>query len=141
MAQETVQLMTAADLARVRTHLLVLSVRVLRVDLDRFIETAEHVQALGRESEIDPRAGDEAGRWAEVARSLKPFRNEASKVIARIRYSQSAGEPDRFLPESAACPSCGERRVTAVLVKDNGSLLCGTCYRRYRPPDPQVDRD
>jgi hypothetical protein len=132
MTEDTMQLMAPADVARVRTHLLLLSLRVLRVDLGHFIQTAEHIQALGQEPGNGQLGAGEAGRWAELARLLTPFRDEASSVISRIRYSQAAAEPRRFLPESAACPSCGERRITAVIVNDNGSLLCETCYRRYR---------
>ena len=41
---------------------------------------------------------------------------------------------EEFVPQEAACPRCGERRVDALTINDEDSVDCATCGHRYQLP-------
>lgn len=122
------------DIARIQEQLGRLALETVRIDLEGFIEATDAVgspQALA--GGIDPRAVTSASRWAEMARLLKPFRDDAVLRLAIIR-SQLAENDEGLVPREAACPQCRERRLDELTINDDDSVLCATCGRRYQLP-------
>jgi len=120
------------DIARIQEQLGELSLRVVKVDLDGFLEATVAVgspQALA--AGIDPRAVTSAGGWTELARLLKPFRDHSVRQLAAI-HKQRTPMSD-LVDETDGCPSCLERRIDQLTIQDDASVLCGTCSRRYKP--------
>ena len=123
-------MITQEDVARIQEELGALSLQAVRIDVDGFIEACDEVaspQALA--AGIDPRAVTNAAGWAETARLLKPFRDQAVARLAAIRERRAESE-DELVPPGAACPSCGERRVDELAINAD-EVVCATCGRRY----------
>ena len=119
------------DIQRIRDEIGRLALQAVRIDLDGFLEATDAVgspQALA--AGIDPGAVASASEWSEIARLLKPFREEAVLRIAVIR-ERLAEEDEDLVAQDMACPSCGERRVDELTLNDDGSVVCATCGRRY----------
>ena len=129
------------DTARIQEEIGALSLQAVRIDVDGFIEACEQIgspQALA--VGIDPRAVTSAADWAEMARLLKPFRDEAVARLAMIR--ERLAESDEDLVETTmACPSCAERRVDELTLNDDGSVVCATCGRRYSVAGEESSND
>ena len=121
------------DIARIQQQLKELALAAVRTDLDGFLEVAELAgspQALA--AGFQPRLVTSASAWAELARLLKPFRDNAVERVAQVR--EELVDPDELVPEEAVCPSCGERRADALSINEDDSVLCATCGRRYQLP-------
>jgi DNA-directed RNA polymerase subunit RPC12/RpoP len=119
------------DIARIQQEIGALALDAVRIDLDGFLEASDQVgspQALA--AGIDPKAVTSAGHWAEIARLLKPFRDEAVARITQIRAELDAANEDLVDP-AMACPRCHERRVDKLSLNDDGSATCATCGKRY----------
>jgi hypothetical protein len=79
-------MITPEEITAVQQAIGKLALEATRIDLDAFIEVTDEVgspQALA--AGIDPRAGPSASEWAEIARLLKPFRDDALARVRRIR--------------------------------------------------------
>jgi hypothetical protein len=126
------------DTVRIQEHLGRLALEAVGIDLDGFIEACEQVgsaQALA--SGINATAVSSAGEWADLARLLKPFRDNAVARLAAIR--KTLGElNDDLVAREATCPACGERRTDELGLNDDGSVLCATCGRRYHLPGEEA---
>jgi uncharacterized Zn-finger protein len=119
------------DIYRIRDEIGQLALDAVGIDLDGFLEAAEAVgspQALA--SGIDPQAVASAGEWSEIARLLKPFRDEAIGRLDQIREELAEGDEDLVEP-AQACPRCHERRVDWLSINEDGSVVCATCGTRY----------
>jgi formylmethanofuran dehydrogenase subunit E len=119
------------DVARIRDEIGRLALQAVRIDLDGFLEATDAVgspQALA--AGIDPHAVASASEWSEIARLLKPFRDEAVVRIDRIR-AELAEENEDIVEVSMACPQCHERRVDELTLKDDGSVVCANCGHSY----------
>jgi len=119
------------DVARIQEEIGALSLQAVRIDVDGFIEVCDEVgspQALA--DGIDHRAVTSAADWAEMARLLKPFRDQAVARIGAIREEQAESDDD-LVEAGMACPGCAERRVDELTLNDDGSVVCATCGRRY----------
>jgi DNA-directed RNA polymerase subunit RPC12/RpoP len=119
------------DIYRIRDEIGQLALDAVGIDLDGFLEAADAVgspQALA--SGIDPQAVASAGEWSEIARLLKPFRDEAIERLDQIR-AELAEDDDDLVNEALACPQCGERRVDELGLNEDGSVVCATCGKRY----------
>ena len=125
-------MISESDIARIQEELAKLALASLKVDVDGFIETADLVsspQALT--AGISPKAVASAGEWAEMARLLKPFRDHAVQRLEAIRREMMEADEEEFVPSEVGCPGCGERRIDALALNDDESVVCGTCGRRY----------
>ena len=132
-------MITAEEVAQIQEQLGRLSIMAAEIDLDAFIEVANQIgspQALA--AGIDPRAVGNAPEWAEMARLLKPFRDQAVQRVDRARTSRSThglerhyGPDDETVRPELACPGCGERRVDELTLNEDGSVVCATCGKRY----------
>ena len=121
------------DTARIQQELGQLALAAVGVDLDGFLEVVDLVgspQALA--AGLSPAAVTSAAGWADLARLLKPFRDNAVERVAQIR--QELVDPDSVVAREAACPGCGERRVDELSINEDDSVLCATCGRRYQLP-------
>ena len=119
------------DIARIQQEIGVLALDAVRIDLDGFLEATDAIgspQALA--AGINPHAVASAGQWAEIARLLKPFRDEAVARIAQIRDELAESDEDLVEP-AQACPQCHERRVDELSINEDGSVVCATCGKRY----------
>jgi uncharacterized protein YbaR (Trm112 family) len=119
------------DIYRIRDEIGQLALDAVGIDLDGFLEAAEAVgspQALA--SGIDPQAVASAGEWSEIARLLKPFRDEAIGRLDQIR-AELADTDEDMVEAAQACPQCHERRVDELGLNEDGSVVCATCGRRY----------
>ena len=125
------------DTDRIQQELGKLALAAVAIDLDGFLEVTEAVgspQALA--AGYAPKHVTSAAGWAEMARLLKPFRDNAVERVATIR--EELADPDDLVPADAACPSCGERRVDELSINEDDSVLCATCGRRYQLPSNEV---
>jgi hypothetical protein len=126
----------SSDIARIQEQIGRLALDAARIDLDGFIEATEAAgspQALA--AGIEPDRVTSAGQWAEIARLLKPFRDDAVRRVADIRAAVGEQRGD-LVPPEAACPSCGERRADELLINEgDDSVLCAICGRRYQLPE------
>ena len=121
------------DIARIQQQLGELALAAVRTDLDGFLEVTEAIgspQALA--AGLAPNVVASASGWSDLARLLKPFRDNAVERVAQIR--QELVDPDSVVSRDAACPSCGERRVDELSINEDDSVLCATCGRRYQLP-------
>ena len=119
------------DIRRIQDEIGRLALQAVRTDLDGFLEATDAVgspQALP--AGIDPQAVGSAGEWAEIARLLKPFRDDAVARLALIRERLAESEDD-LVAADQACPGCGERRVDELSLNEDGSVICATCGNRY----------
>jgi uncharacterized protein YbaR (Trm112 family) len=119
------------DIYRIRDEIGQLALDAVGIDLDGFLEASDAVgspQALA--SGIDPQAVATAGEWSEIARLLKPFRDEAIGRLDQIR-EDLAEDNDDLVNEALACPQCHERRVDELGLNEDGSVVCATCGKRY----------
>jgi formylmethanofuran dehydrogenase subunit E len=119
------------DIARIQQELGELALQAVRTDLDGFLEATAAVgspQALA--AGIDPRAVASASEWAEMARLLKPFRDEAVARATKIRAELAESDED-LVAADQACPQCKERRVDELALNEDGSVVCATCGTRY----------
>jgi formylmethanofuran dehydrogenase subunit E len=127
-------LISNEDTRRIQNELGELAIASLRIDLDGFLELTELMaspQALTHG--LDPRTVTSAGEWAELARLLRPFRDETVRRISQIR-EELAQQDDDFVGREAACPACDERRTDELALNEDGSVVCATCGRRYFLP-------
>jgi len=77
---------TPEEIADIQQAIGELALRATQIDLDAFIEVTDEVsspQALA--AGINPRPVPSASEWAEIARLLKPFRDDALARVRRIR--------------------------------------------------------
>jgi DNA-directed RNA polymerase subunit RPC12/RpoP len=119
------------DIERIRDEIGRLALDAVRIDVDCFLEAADAVgspQALA--AGIDPAAVASASEWSEIARLLKPFRDEAIQRVAQIRAELADADED-MVEAAQACPYCHERRVDELSINEDGSVVCATCGRRY----------
>jgi hypothetical protein len=127
-----------SDIARIQDQLGRLALDAVRIDVDGFIEASDLVaspQALS--AGISPHAVASAGGWGEMARLLKPFRDEAVQRLASIR-SELAQNAEELVAREAACPGCRERPVDELSINEDGSVVCATCGRRYQLPGSEA---
>ena len=132
-------MISKSDIARIKDELGRLAVEAVRTDVDGFIEASDLVgspQALS--AGVSPRTVASAGEWAEMARLLKPFRDHAVERLAAIREELAENDDDLVSLESA-CPQCRERRVDALAINEDDSVVCATCGRRYPLPGSETD--
>jgi DNA-directed RNA polymerase subunit RPC12/RpoP len=130
-------LISETDAARIQNQLGQLALDAGRIDLDGFLELAEQAgsaQALA--AGLDPKLVTGASAWAEMARLLKPFRDDAVARLTQIRAEVE--DPDGVVAPEAACPSCGQRRMDELAINEDDSVLCSTCGRRYQLPGSEV---
>jgi DNA-directed RNA polymerase subunit RPC12/RpoP len=123
------------DIARIQDELGKLAIDAARIDLDGFLEAVDLTaspQALAEG--ISPRFVVSAGKWAEMAQLLKPFRDHAVEQLAQIRTELAESDED-LVPRDGACPGCGERRVDELSINADDSVVCATCGRRYSLAD------
>ena len=124
-------MITNDDVARIRDEIGRLALQAARIDLDGFLEAAEVIgspQALT--AGVEPRAVTSAAEWTSIARLLKPFRDDAVTRLDRIREVLDEDDGD-LVEQSQACPRCGVRRVDELGLNEDGSVVCGTCGKRY----------
>ena len=129
-------MITSEDTARIQQEIGKLALEALRVDVDGFLEVTDQVgspQALA--AGINPKAVSSASDWSELARLLKPFRDEAVRRVAQIRKE---AEPDADVIElNHGCPNCGERFVDRLSISVDGSVVCAACGTRYELRGPE----
>ena len=126
-------MISETDTARIQQQLGELALAAVRIDLGGFLEVVDAVgspQALS--AGLSPNVVASASVWAEMARLLKPFRDDAVARLSQIRAE--VADPDSVVSEDAACPSCGERRMDELEINEDDSVLCATCGRRYQLP-------
>jgi hypothetical protein len=119
------------EIAAIQEELGRLALAATRIDLDGFLEASERIaspQALA--AGIPASAVTSAGAWNELARLLKPFREEALSHLGELEAHEA-----ELVPERWACPGCGERRMDELANNDDDTVTCATCGRRYTLPD------
>jgi hypothetical protein len=119
------------EIARIQQELGKLALAATRIDLDGFLEASEAIaspQALA--AGIPPAAVSSAGAWNDLARLLKPFRDEALTHLDELEENES-----ELVAEAWACPGCGERRIDELANNDDDTVTCATCGRHYTLPD------
>jgi hypothetical protein len=121
----------SVDVSRVQLQLASISLSVLHLDLDKFIDALEYTNAL---DDVDTDALSNSKSWLEVALLLKPFRDQAVRRVLAIRARSVERTPWLYVPEKSGCPGCGERRLNAIGVNRDGSRTCSTCSRQYCSP-------
>ena len=127
------------QVAAIQIRLGELALLAVTIDLNGFLEVADAVgspQALA--AGISTKAVRSAADWAELARLLKPFRDEAKQRVDAVRAGMGAGESE-WAPEGAGCPVCGERRTDELTINDEDSVDCVTCGHHYQLPPKEGD--
>jgi hypothetical protein len=85
-------LMSPEQVAEVQEQLGALAIAAVGIDLEGFLLIAELVSSPQAAAHgINLRALESAAQWFEMARRLKPFRDEAITRLEQIRKEDSCG--------------------------------------------------